>query len=133
VGENPTRQSLQPEVIGAVMEVTKWLKPSISVSRIGDSASVQAATRVNVEQASTTCAHVEPTVVRFAPRQTRRPPEGGLSIGKRASYIFSWVFFIFSDLVIFFLLTLSFDISPLDMLSLWAAGPVVGGLVVSVD
>ena len=38
--------------IGAVMEVTKWLKPSISVSRIGDSASVQAATRVNVEQAS---------------------------------------------------------------------------------
>jgi hypothetical protein len=50
VGENPTRQSLQPEAIGAVMEVTKWLKPSISVSRIGDSASVQAATRVNVEQ-----------------------------------------------------------------------------------
>src|SRR3981081_4166659 len=37
VGENPTRQSLQPEAIGAVMEVTKWLKPSISVSRIGDS------------------------------------------------------------------------------------------------
>ncbi len=34
------------------MEVTKWLKPSISVSRSGDSASVQAATRVNVEQAS---------------------------------------------------------------------------------
>ena len=34
------------------MEVTKWLKPSISVSRIGDSASVQAATRVNVVQAS---------------------------------------------------------------------------------
>jgi hypothetical protein len=29
------------------MEETKWLKPSISVSRIGDSASVQAATRVN--------------------------------------------------------------------------------------
>jgi len=76
--------------------------------------------------------HVEPTVVRFAPRQTERPPEGGLSIGKRAGYILSWVF-IFSDLVIFFLLTLSFDISPLDMLSLWAAGPVVGGLVVSVD
>src|SRR5258705_4199430 len=52
VGENPTRRSLQPEAIGAVMEATKWLKPSISVSRIGDSASVQAATRVNVEQAS---------------------------------------------------------------------------------
>jgi hypothetical protein len=34
------------------MEVTKWLKPSISVSRFGDSASVQAATRVNAEQAS---------------------------------------------------------------------------------
>jgi hypothetical protein len=30
-------------------EVTKWLKPSISVSRIGDSASVQAVTRVNAE------------------------------------------------------------------------------------
>ena len=34
------------------MEETKWLKPSISVLRIGDSASVQAATRVNAEQAS---------------------------------------------------------------------------------
>jgi hypothetical protein len=33
------------------MEVTKWLKPSESVSRIGDSASVQAVTRVNAEQA----------------------------------------------------------------------------------
>ena len=33
------------------MEETKWLKPSISVSRIGDSASVQATTRVNAEQA----------------------------------------------------------------------------------
>ena len=32
------------------MEVTNWLKPSESVSRIGDSASVQAATRVNAEQ-----------------------------------------------------------------------------------
>jgi hypothetical protein len=32
------------------MEVTKWLKPSESVSRIGDSASVQAVTRVNAEQ-----------------------------------------------------------------------------------
>src|SRR5713101_1560172 len=52
VGANPIRQPLQPEAIGAVMEVMKWLKPSISVSRIGDSASVQAATRVNAEQAS---------------------------------------------------------------------------------
>jgi hypothetical protein len=33
------------------MEVTKWLKPSDSASRIGDGASVQAVTRVNVEQA----------------------------------------------------------------------------------
>ena len=33
----PPGDSLQPEAIGAVMEVTKWLKPSISVSRIGDS------------------------------------------------------------------------------------------------
>jgi hypothetical protein len=42
VGASPTRQPHQPEAIGAVMEVTKWLKPSISVSRIGDSASVAA-------------------------------------------------------------------------------------------
>src|SRR5258708_24837569 len=42
VGARPTRQPLQPEAIGAVMEVTKWLKPSIRVSRIGDRASVQA-------------------------------------------------------------------------------------------
>jgi hypothetical protein len=34
------------------MEVTKWLKPSECGSRIGDRASVQAATRVNAEQAS---------------------------------------------------------------------------------
>ena len=34
------------------MEVTKWLKPSTSVSRIGDGASMQAAARVNAEQAS---------------------------------------------------------------------------------
>src|SRR6478672_1403739 len=51
VGASPTRQPLQPEAIGAVMEATKWLKPSISVSRIGGSASMQAATRVNAEQA----------------------------------------------------------------------------------
>ena len=48
----PPGKPLQPEAIGAVMEVTKWLKPSISVSQIGGSASVQAATRVNAEQAS---------------------------------------------------------------------------------
>ena len=34
------------------MEVTKCLKPSDSGSRIGDRASVQAATRVNAEQSS---------------------------------------------------------------------------------
>ncbi len=34
------------------MEVTKWLKPLVSVSRIGDRASVQAITRVITEQAS---------------------------------------------------------------------------------
>ena len=34
------------------MEETKWLKPSVSVSRIGDSASVQAVTPVNAGQAS---------------------------------------------------------------------------------
>ena len=36
--------SRQPEATGSVTEVTKWLKPSMSVSRIGDSTSVQAAT-----------------------------------------------------------------------------------------
>jgi hypothetical protein len=33
----------------------------------------------------------------------------------------------------FFLLTLSFDMSPFDLLSLSAAGPVEAGLYVSVD
>ena len=47
MGASPTRQPLQPEAIGAVMEVTKWVKPSISVSRIGDSASVQASFAVD--------------------------------------------------------------------------------------
>jgi hypothetical protein len=50
------------------MEVTKWLKPSISVSRIGDSASVQAATRVNAEQAPK----------RTMRRSTRQPYRGRL-------------------------------------------------------
>ena len=69
VGANPTRQPLQPEAIGAVMEVTKWLKPSISVSRIGDSASVQAVTRVNAEQSSKRTMH----------RPTRLPYRGRLA------------------------------------------------------
>jgi hypothetical protein len=53
------------------MEVTKWLKPSIGGSRIGDRASVQAATRVNAEQASkrTMC---RPTRRPFRGRLTRR-------------------------------------------------------------
>src|SRR6201997_5092958 len=68
VGASPTRQPLQPEAIGAVMEETKWLKPSISVSRIGDSASVQAATRVNAEQSSK----------RTMRRSTRQPFRGRL-------------------------------------------------------
>ena len=45
----PTRQPLQPEATGAAVEVTKWLKPSVTI--YGDSASVQAVTRVNAEQA----------------------------------------------------------------------------------
>ena len=50
------------------MEETKWLKPSVSVSRIGDSASVQAVTRVNAEQASK----------RTMRRPTRQPFRGRL-------------------------------------------------------
>ena len=50
------------------MEVTKWLKPSDSGSRIGDRASVQAATRVNAEQASK----------RSMCRPTRQPYRGRL-------------------------------------------------------
>src|SRR3977135_4025523 len=61
-GASPTRQPLQPEATGAAMEVTKWLKPSDSASRIGDGASVQAVTRVNAEQAS---------------KRTMRRPTGG--------------------------------------------------------
>jgi hypothetical protein len=59
---------LQPEATGAVMEETKWLKPSVSVSRIGDSGSVQAVTRVNAEPASK----------RTMRRPTRRPFRGRL-------------------------------------------------------
>ena len=51
------------------MEVTKWLKPSECVSRIGDSASVQAVTRVNAEQASK----------RTMRRPTRQPFRGRLT------------------------------------------------------
>ena len=68
VGARPTRQPLQ-EATGAVMEETKWLKPSVSVSGIGDSASVQAVTQVNAEQASK----------RTMRRPTRRPFRGRLT------------------------------------------------------
>src|SRR6201998_1088319 len=65
----PPGDSLQPEATGAGMEETKSLKPSDSGSRIGDRASVQAATRVNAEQASkrTMC------------RPTRQPFRGRLT------------------------------------------------------
>ncbi len=52
MGENPTRRLLPPEVIEEVMEVTKWLKPSMQRVTKGDLTSVQAVTRVNAEQAS---------------------------------------------------------------------------------
>src|SRR5215813_10428558 len=68
VGARPTRQPLQPEATGAAIEVTKWLKPSECGSRLGDRASVQAATRVNAEQASK----------RTMRRPTRRPFRGRL-------------------------------------------------------
>ena len=51
------------------MEVTKCLKPSGSVPRIGGSASVRAVTRVNAEQASKLTMH----------RPTRRPFRGRLT------------------------------------------------------
>ena len=50
--QGPPGDSLQPEATGVGMEVTKCLKPSDSGSRIGNRASVQAATQVNAEQAS---------------------------------------------------------------------------------
>src|SRR3979409_2705752 len=68
VGAKPTRQPLQPEATGAVMEETKWLKPSVSVSRICDRQRVQAVTRVNAGQASK----------RTMRRPTRQPFRGRL-------------------------------------------------------
>src|SRR5262245_1295157 len=68
VGASPTRRTLQPEATGAAREVTRWLKPSDSVSRIGGSGSVQGATRVNAEQASK----------RTMRRPTRQPFRGRL-------------------------------------------------------
>jgi hypothetical protein len=69
VGASPTRQPLQPEATGAIVEVTKRLKPSVKrVTKYGDSASVQAVTRVNAEQASKTTMR----------RPTREPCRGRL-------------------------------------------------------
>jgi hypothetical protein len=44
MGVSPTRRLLQPDATGAVMEVTKWLKPMVSVSQYmdRDSESLQA-------------------------------------------------------------------------------------------
>jgi hypothetical protein len=53
VGAIPTRQlSFQPVAIGAAVEVTIVPKPSMERVASGDSASRQAVTRVNAEQAS---------------------------------------------------------------------------------
>jgi hypothetical protein len=41
VGARPTRQPLQPEATGAVMEVTKWLKPSEEPTLYGHDRSVE--------------------------------------------------------------------------------------------
>ena len=49
---HPATGSLQPVAIGAAVEVTKSSEPSRQMCRLGDAASRQAVTRVNVEQAS---------------------------------------------------------------------------------
>jgi len=67
----------------------------------------------------------------WPPKQKDRPKT--VSASNRAHYILSPVFFILADLDFFFLLIVSFDISPFVMLSLCAAGPVVAGAFVPVD
>ncbi len=57
MGERPTRLSLQPEAIGAVMEVTKSLEPLMQRVTLDDPASVQTVTRVNAAQASKRTLH----------------------------------------------------------------------------
>jgi hypothetical protein len=53
VGATPTRQLLlQPVAIGAVVKVTILPKPPMERIALGDSASKQAVTRVNADQAS---------------------------------------------------------------------------------
>ena len=64
MGAIPTRQlSFQPVAIGAAGEVTNLSKPSMERVALGDSASRQAVTRVNAEQAS--------KQVRWEPTQQR--------------------------------------------------------------
>jgi hypothetical protein len=48
----PGTGSFRPVAIGAAVEVTKLLKAQMEEGREGDSASVQAETRVNAEKAS---------------------------------------------------------------------------------
>jgi hypothetical protein len=76
VGASPTRRRLQPEATGATVEVTKRLKPSVKrATKYGGSASVQAVTQVNAEQASK----------RSMRGPTRLPYRGRLiRLGKRA-------------------------------------------------
>jgi hypothetical protein len=51
--KGPPGEMLPPEAARAVVEVTKRLKPLVKrVTKYGGSASVQAVTRVNAEQAS---------------------------------------------------------------------------------
>jgi hypothetical protein len=51
--KGPPGEVLPPEATGAAVEVTKPVKPSVKrATKYGDSASVQAVTRVNAEQAS---------------------------------------------------------------------------------
>ena len=49
---HPATGSLQPVAIGAAAEVTKPSEPSRQMRRLGDAASRQAVTQVNVEQSS---------------------------------------------------------------------------------
>ena len=58
------------------MEVTKWLKPSISVSRIGDSASVQVATRDDVDQDRDRQTHLTEMHVEQSSGRSRRSHPG---------------------------------------------------------
>ena len=52
MGASPTRQPLQPEATGAVMEVTKWLKPSVSMSRYTVTAQSNAGRNASERRAS---------------------------------------------------------------------------------